>query len=249
MRLEGKIAVVTGAASGFGRGIAEAFAREGARVVVADLDTTGAAAVASAIGKAAVPFTCDVSRKGDVDAMVVAAVKAFGGLDILVNNAGVTHKNQSLMTVTEAEFDRIYAVNVKAIYLATLAAVPEMEKRGGGVIINTASTAGVRPRPGLTWYNGSKGAVITLTKSMAAELAAKKIRVNAINPVIGATGMLADFMGMPDTAENRAKFLASIPLGRMSTPADIANAALFLADPASEFITGVALEVDGGRCI
>ena len=151
--------------------------------------------------------------------------------------------------VTEAEFDRIYDVNVKAIYLAALACVPEMEKRGGGVIINTASTAGVRPRPGLTWYNGSKGAAIILTKSMAAELAPKKIRVNAINPVIGETGMLEQFMGMPDTPENRAKFLATIPLGRMSRPSDIANAALFFADPASEFITGVAMEVDGGRCV
>jgi 3-oxoacyl-[acyl-carrier protein] reductase len=249
MRLEGKVAIVTGAASGFGRGIAEAFAAEGARVVVADLDTKGAAAVASGIGTAAVPFTCDVSQKADVDGLVAAAVKAFGGLDILVNNAGVTHKNQSLMTVTEAEFDRIYAVNVKSIYLTTLAAVPEMEKRGGGSIINTASTAGLRPRPGLTWYNGSKGAVITLTKSMAAELAAKKIRVNAINPVIGETGMIAEFMGVPDTPENRARFTAGIPLGRFSKPSDIANAAVFLADPASEFITGIAIEVDGGRCI
>jgi 3-oxoacyl-[acyl-carrier protein] reductase len=249
MRLEGKVAIVTGAASGFGRGIAEAFAREGARVVVADRDPTGAAGVAGGIGAAAVPFTCDFSKKADVDGLVAAAVKAFGGLDILVNNAGITHKNQSLMTVTESEFDRIYAVNVKSIYLSTLAAVPEMEKRGGGSIINTASTAGLRPRPGLTWYNGSKGAVITLTKSMAAELAAKKIRVNAINPVIGETGMLAEFMGVPDTPENRARFLAGIPLGRMSKPSDIANAAVFLADPASEFITGIAIEVDGGRCI
>jgi 3-oxoacyl-[acyl-carrier protein] reductase len=249
MRLEGKVAIVTGAASGFGRGIAEAFAREGARIVVADLDAKGAAAVASSIGTAAVPFTCDVSQKADVDGLVAAAVKAFGGLDILVNNAGITHKNQSLMTVTEAEFDRIYAVNVKSIYLSTLAAVPEMEKRGGGSIINTASTAGLRPRPGLTWYNGSKGAVITLTKSMAVELAAKKIRVNAINPVIGETGMITEFMGLPDTPENRAKFIGGIPLGRFSTPSDIANAAVFLADPASEFITGVAIEVDGGRCI
>ena len=165
------------------------------------------------------------------------------------NNAGYTHKNQSLLTVSEEEFDRIYAVNVKAIYLATLAAVPAMEKRGGGVIINTASTAGIRPRPGLTWYNGSKGAAITLTRSMAAELAPKRIRVNCINPVIGETGMLERFMGVPDTPANRAKFLATIPLGRMSRQSDIANAALFLAEPSSEFITGVALEVDGGRCV
>lgn len=248
-RLDGKVAIVTGGASGFGRGIAEAFAREGARVLVADLDGVRAQVVAQGIGEVAVAARTDVTRRADVEAMVSKAVDAFGGLDILVNNAGYTHTNQSLLTVSEEEFDRIYAVNVKAIYLATLAAVPAMENRGGGVIINTASTAGVRPRPGLTWYNGSKGAAITLTKSMAAELAPKKIRVNCINPVIGETGMLERFMGVPDTPENRARFLATIPLGRMSRPADIANAALFLAEPASEFITGVALEVDGGRCV
>ena len=249
MRLAGKVAIVTGAASGFGRGIAEAFAAEGARVLVADLNSRGAAEVASHIGTAAVPFTCDVSKKADVDAMVAAAVKTFDGLDILVNNAGCTHKNQSLMTVSEDDFDRIYAVNVKSIYLTTLAAVPEIEKRGGGSIITTASTAGVRPRPGLTWYNGSKGAAVILTKSMAVELAPKNIRVNAINPVIGETGMIEQFMGMPDTPENRARFVAGIPMGRFSKPSDIANAAVFLADPASAFITGVCLEVDGGRCV
>lgn len=249
MRLKDKVAIVTGAASGFGRGIAEAFAAEGARVVVADLNTQGAADVASRIGTSAVPFTCDVSRKGDVEALVAACVKVFGGLDIMVNNAGFTHKNQSLMTVSEDDFDRIYAVNVKSIYLTTLAAVPELEKRGGGSIITTASTAGVRPRPGLTWYNGSKGAAVILTKSMAVELAPKNIRVNAINPVIGETGMIEQFMGMADTPENRSKFLAGIPMGRFSKPSDIANAAVFLADPASAFITGVCLEVDGGRCV
>lgn len=249
MRLEGKIAIVTGGASGFGRGIAERFAREGARVIVADLNGAAAAEVVQALGNGAVAVEADVTRKSDVQQVIAAADEVFGGLDILVNNAGYTHKNQSLMTVSEDEFDRIYAVNVKSIYLTTLAGVPVMEKRGGGVIINTASTAGVRPRPGLTWYNGSKGAVITLTKSMAAELAPRKIRVNAINPVIGETGMLEQFMGVPDTPENRAKFLATIPLGRMSTPEDIANAALFLAEPSSNFITGVAIEVDGGRCV
>jgi 3-oxoacyl-[acyl-carrier protein] reductase len=181
--------------------------------------------------------------------MISACAQTFGGLDILVNNAGITHTNQSLLSVTEDDFDRIYAVNVKSIYLTTLAGVPELEKRGGGSIIITASTAGVRPRPGLTWYNGSKGAALTLTKSMAAELAAKNIRVNAINPVIGETGMIEQFMGMPDTPENRAKFTAGIPLGRFSKPSDIANAALFFADPASAFITGTTIEVDGGRCI
>lgn len=249
MRLAGKVAIVTGAGSGFGRGIAELFAEEGAKVIVADIHATRASDVAAGIGSRAVPVTVDVTVKSHVEQMVRATMSAFGGIDILVNNAGITHKNQSLMTVTEDEFDRIYAVNVKSIYLTTLAVVPEMEKRGGGSIINTASTAGLRPRPGLTWYNGSKGAVITLTKSMAAELAPRNIRVNAINPVIGETGMLEDFMGAPDTAENRARFLAGIPLGRMSKPSDIANAALFLADPASNFVTGVAIEVDGGRCI
>ena len=249
MRLANKVAIVTGAASGFGRGIAETFAAEGAKVVVADIDAARAEETAAAIGNGAIAVSVDVSKKHDVERLVETTVRAFGGLDIVVNNAGVTHRNQSLMTVTEDEFDRIYAINVKSIYLMTLAAVPELEKRGGGSIVNTASTAGLRPRPGLTWYNGSKGAVITLTKSMAAELAPKNIRVNAINPVIGETGLLEEFMGTADTAENRARFVAGIPLGRMSKPADIANAALFLADPASHFITGIAIEVDGGRCI
>jgi 3-oxoacyl-[acyl-carrier protein] reductase len=249
MRLDGKIAIVTGGASGFGKAIAELYAKEGAKVLVADINGQGAREVANGIGTNARHVACDVAKRSEVEAMVAEAVKGFGGLDIMVNNAGYTHKNQPMLNVSEEEFDRIFDVNVKAIYLAALACVPQMEKRGGGVIINTASTAGVRPRPGLTWYNGSKGAAITLTKSMAAELAPKKIRVCAINPVIGETGMLEQFMGMPDTPENRAKFLATIPLGRMSKPSDIANAALFLADPASEFITGVAIEVDGGRCV
>jgi 3-oxoacyl-[acyl-carrier protein] reductase len=249
MRLEGKVAIVTGAASGFGRGIAEAFAREGARVVVADLDGDGAQVVAQRLGERVIGVTVDVSVRAEVNAMIARCVATFGGVDVLVNNAGFTHTNQSLMSVTEEDFDRVYSVNVKAIYLSTLAIVPEFEKRGGGVIINTASTGGLRPRPGLTWYNGSKGAVITLTKSMAAELAPRNIRVNAINPVIGETGLLTQFMGQADTPENRAKFVVGIPLGRMSTPADIANAAVFFADPASAFVTGVCLEIDGGRCI
>jgi 3-oxoacyl-[acyl-carrier protein] reductase len=249
MKLDGKVAIVTGAASGFGRAIAECFALQGARVVVADINGQGAREVAAEFAEMARAVTCDVARKADVDALVRAATEAFGGVDIMVNNAGTTHKNGSLLDVGEAEFDRIYAVNVKSIYLTTLAVVPRMEKRGAGIIINIASTAGVRPRPGLTWYNGSKGAVITLTKSLAVELAPKNIRVNAINPVMGETGLLTRFMGMPDTPENRAKFLATIPLGRLSRPHDIANAALFLAEPASSFITGVALEVDGGRCV
>jgi 3-oxoacyl-[acyl-carrier protein] reductase len=249
MKLRDKVAVVTGGASGFGRAICELYAKEGAKVVVADLNGQGAREVAMDIGGSAAHVAGDVSKRADVDAMIGEAVKAFGGVDIMVNNAGYTHKRQSMLDVTEADFDRILAVNVKAIYLAALACVPIMEKRGGGVIINTASTAGVRPRPGLTWYNGSKGAALTLTKSMAAELAPKNIRVCAINPVIGETGMLEQFMGMPDTPANRVQFLATIPLGRFSTPADVANAALFLASPESSMITGVALEVDGGRCV
>lgn len=249
MKLKDKVAIVTGGASGFGKAICETYVAEGAKVMVADINGQGARDVAKALGAQAGHIACDVSKAEDVRAMVAETVKAFGGVDIMVNNAGYTHKNQPMLQVSEVEFDRIYDVNVKAIYLAALAVVPELEKRGGGVIINTASTAGVRPRPGLTWYNGSKAAAIMLSKSMAVELAPKKIRVCAINPVIGETGMLEQFMGMPDTPENRARFIATIPLGRMSKPADIANVALFLADPASEFLTGVAIEVDGGRCV
>lgn len=249
MRLADKVAVVTGAASGFGKGIAERFASEGAKVVVADINGEGAAAVADAIGEHAVSLTCDVTNKSDVLRMVATAVDQFGKLDVLVNNAGYTHKNQSLLSVDEETFDRVMAVNVKAIYFAALAVVPVMKEAGGGVIINTASTAGLRPRPGLTWYNGSKGAAVILTKSMALELAPDKIRVNAICPVMGETGLLEDFMGMEDTPSNREKFISGIPLGRLSRPEDVAAAALYLASDEAEFITGVALEVDGGRCV
>ncbi|MET4805900.1 SDR family oxidoreductase [Limibacillus sp. MBR-115] len=252
MRLEGKVAVITGAASGFGEGIAKRFAEEGAAVVVADLNATRGEAVAqnlSQLGGRAAFQRADVTSRDDVETMIQTALDRFGRLDILVNNAGFSHRNQPLMEVTEADFDRTYAVNVKAIYLATLAAVPAFRLGGGGVIINTTSTAGLRPRPGLTWYNGSKGAANILTKSMAVELAPEKIRVNAICPVIGETGLLETFMGLPDTPENRAKFTATIPLGRMSRPLDIANAALYLASDEAEFLTGVLLEVDGGRCV
>ncbi|MBB3064095.1 SDR family oxidoreductase [Limibacillus halophilus] len=252
MRLEEKVAVITGAASGFGEGIAKRFAEEGAAVVVADLNATRGEAVAqnlSQLGGRAAFQRADVTSRDDVETMIQTALDRFGRLDILVNNAGFSHRNQPLMEVTEADFDRTYAVNVKAIYLATLAAVPAFRLGGGGVIINTTSTAGLRPRPGLTWYNGSKGAANILTKSMAVELAPEKIRVNAICPVIGETGLLETFMGLPDTPENRAKFTATIPLGRMSRPLDIANAALYLASDEAEFLTGVLLEVDGGRCV
>ncbi len=247
-RLEGKVAVITGAASGFGAGMAKRFAEEGAKVIVADLNAKGAEKIAGEIGEAALPVTADVSMKADVDAMVDAAMQAHGRLDIMVNNAGYTHRNGPLLEVDEETFDLITAVNMKAIYHAAQAVVPIMDKQGGGSIITTASTAGLRPRPGLTWYNASKGWAITATKSMAVELAPQNIRVNCLCPVAGETGMLDQFMG-EDTPEKRAQFRASIPLGRLSTPLDIANAALWLASDEAEFITGVALEVDGGRCI
>ena len=252
MRLKDKVALVTGAGSGFGEGIARLFAREGAAVVVADINDDGGRRMTEQItgdGGKAVFVHADVTRPDEVRAMVETAVSAFGKLDILVNNAGYSHVNQSMLEVSEAEFDRTYAVNVKAIYLAALEVVPLFRKQGHGCIINTSSTAALRPRPGLTWYNGSKGAANVITKSMAVELAPERIRVNAVCPVIGATGMLETFMGQPDTPELRQKFIESIPLGRMSRPEDVANAALFLASDESEFLTGLCLPVDGGRAI
>jgi 3-oxoacyl-[acyl-carrier protein] reductase len=247
-RLKDKVAIVTGAASGFGEGMARRFAEEGARVIVADLNAKGAERVAEEIGANAIAVATDVSQRSEVDEMVYAAKNAFGRIDVMVNNAGFTHRNGDLLKVDEGTFDLITAINMKAIYFSTLAVVPIMERQGGGVIITTASTAGLRPRPGLTWYNASKGWAITATKSMAVELAPKNIRVNCLCPVAGETGMLAQFMG-EDTPERRAQFRASIPLGRFSTPLDIANAALWLASDDAAFITGVALEVDGGRCV
>jgi 3-oxoacyl-[acyl-carrier protein] reductase len=246
VRLAGKVAVVTGAGGGFGDGIARLFAREGAKVVVADINPVAAEKVAAEIGGIAIAG--DVSQGPDVQAMVDAAVKQLGGLDIVVNNAGTTHRNQPLLGVDEATFDRVYAVNVKSIYWMTQSAVPVLRAQGrGGSIINISSTAGIRPRPGLVWYNGTKGAVNTMTQCMAIELAPDNIRVNAVCPVLGATGLTELFMGQPNSPEIREKFLATIPLGRMSTPADIANACLWLAEDSSSFITGVLLPVDGGR--
>ena len=252
MRLANKAVIVTGAGSGFGEAIARRFAEEGAAVLVNDIHADQAARVAAAIaasGGRALAQAGDVSREADVVAMIEAAIAQFGALDIVVNNAGVTHRNRPMLEVTEAEFDRIYAVNVKPLYLTARHAVPHFRQRGGGCFITIASTAGVRPRPGLTWYNGSKGAAIVTSRSMAAELGADNIRVNVINPVIGETALLEMFMGMPDTPENRKKFLATIPMGRFSRPLDVANAALYLASDEAAFISGVWLEVDGARCV
>ncbi len=251
MRLQGKIAIVTGAGSGFGEGIAKRFAQEGAHLVVNDIHVAHGAKVANdivAAGGVAKFCAGDVSRDADVGALVDFTLSAFGGLDIVVNNAGTTHRNQPLLDVSEEDFDRIFRVNVKSLFLSARHVVPHFRRQGHGVFITIASTAGVRPRPGLTWYNGSKGAAITTSRSMAAELAPDNIRVNVINPVAGETAMLADFMGT-DTPEMRAKFVSSIPLGRLSQPSDIATAALFFASDEAAFITGACLEVDGGRCV
>ena len=250
MRLAGKVAIVTGGASGFGAEIARVYAKEGAKVAIADLNAEGAKKVASEIGAAAIAVTCDVSKRDDIERLVHETQSKFGVPDIIVNNAGYTHKNQPLLNVDEATFDRVFDVNVKSIYHMIMTAVPLMREKGsGGCIINVGSTAGIRPRPGLSWYNSSKAAANLLSKSLAVELAPDKIRVNAICPVMGDTGMLADFMGIPDTPENRAKFIATIPLGRLSVPSDIANVALFLAEDSSHFLTGLELPVDGGRTV
>jgi len=248
MRLEGKIALVTGAASGFGEGIAKKFVAEGAKVVLADRDGEGAARAAQRLGAAALGVRADVTVSADVEAMFAAAHERFGGLDILVNNAGMGHVPQPLEDLAEVDFDRILAVNVKAIYLAARVVVPRFKANKRGVILNIASTAGVSPRPRLAWYNASKGWVITATRAMAVELAPFGIRVVALNPVAGETPMLKTFMG-EDTPEIRAKFLATIPIGRFSTPEDLGNAACFLCSDEASMITGVAMEVDGGRCI
>ena len=249
MRLANKTALVTGGASGFGAGIAALFASEGAKVVILDLNGEGARAVAGTIGSSAQAVAGDVTNADDI-ARAVAAATAFGGrLDIVVNNAGWTHRNKPMLDVTEEEFDRVYDINVKSIFHMSRAVIPLMRAAGGGVIINIGSTAGIRPRPGLTWYNSTKGAVTLLSRSMAVELAPDKIRVNCIAPVMGETGLLEAFMGAPDTPENRAKFVATIPLGRFSTAKDIASACLYLASDEAEFLTGVVLEVDGGRTI
>ncbi len=246
MRLSGKVALVTGGGSGFGAGICRAFAREGARVIVADINHEAAKEVASEIDGTA--LRVDVADGASVSQMAGAVFAGFGRLDILVNNAGITHLPQPLEEVAEDAFDRVLAVNAKSVYLTARAFVPAMKEQRSGVILNIASTAGLSPRAGLNWYNASKGWMITATKTMAVELAPSGIRVNALCPVAGETPLLASFMG-GDTPENRERFLKTIPLGRFSTPEDMGNAALYLCSNEASMVTGVAMEVDGGRCI
>lgn len=248
MRLKNKTAIVTGAASGFGAGIANKFTAEGCRVMIADINGPAAQALAQDLGDTALACETDITQAGQVEAMVSEAQNAWGRIDIIVNNAGVTHLPAALEEVSEDDFDRVMAVNMKAVYLTSRAVVPHMKERKSGVILNIASTAGVSPRPRLNWYNASKGWLITATKTMAVELAPHGIRANALNPVAGETPLLKSFLG-EDTPEMRAKFLSTIPLGRFSTPDDMGNAACFLCSDEASMITGVALEVDGGRCI
>lgn len=253
MRVKNKSIIVTGSGSGIGEGIAKRLAAEGAKVIVNDINVAlGEKVVAEivAAGGTASFFAADVTKSDDVRALVGTAVQRHGTLDVMVNNAGWTHRNRPALEVSEEEFDKCYAVNVKSIYLATVHATPVFRAQGAGSFINIASTAGVRPRPGLTWYNGSKGAVITTSKSLAAELGPDNIRVNCVNPVFNPdTGLAAEFAGGPLTAERKAKFLSSIPLGRFSTALDVANAVLYLASDEAAFISGVCLEVDGARCV
>ena len=253
MNINQKVVIVTGSGGGIGEGIAKHFAAHGAKVLVNDINTTAGQKVVQdiqAAGGTATFFAADVTRSDDVKNMVQEAVKLWGRLDVMINNAGWTHRNRPALEVSEDEFDKCFAVNMKSIYLSTVHAVPEFRKTGGGSFINIASTAGIRPRPGLTWYNGSKGAVITTSKSLAAELGPDNIRVNCINPVFNPdTGLSAEFAGGPVDEAKRAKFMATIPLGRFSTSLDVANAALYLASDEGAFISGVCIEVDGARCV
>lgn len=248
MRLEGKTAIVTGGASGFGAGIARKFVAEGANVMVADLNMDMAGDLVAELGKNSRAVEANVANEASVQAMVQATLDAFGRIDVLINNAGTTHLPMPMEDVSEDDFDKVFAVNCKSVYLTAKHIVPLLKKQGSGSILNVASTAGVSPRPRLNWYNASKGWMNTATKAMAVELAPEGVRVNAINPVAGETPLLKSFMG-EDTPEMRAKFLSTIPLGRFSTPEDMANAACFLCSDEASMITGVCMEVDGGRCI
>ncbi len=250
MRLKDKVAIVTGAGSGFGEAIARRFAKEGARLVVNDIQPRGGERVAGELGAAAVYVQADVTRGADWARLVQAATAKFGKLDIVVNNAGWTHRKKPVLETTEAEFDRVYATNVKSVFLSVLHALPAFLEQGGGCFVNIASTAGVRPRPGLAVYNSSKAAVILMSKSLAGELGPRKVRINCVNPVFSAvTGLSAEFAGGALTDEVKAQYLATIPLGRFSTPLDVANACLYLASDEASFISGTCIEVDGARSV
>ena len=246
MRLKNKIAIVTGGGSGFGAGIVKKFIQEGAKVVVADINFENAKKVAMDTGGFAVEV--DVSNSLSFKNMVDKTLEKFGKIEIMVNNAGITHLPNSMENISEAEFDKIFAVNSKSVFFSAKYLVPKMISIGGGNILNVASTAGISPRPNLSWYNATKGWMISATKAMAIELASKRIRVNALAPVAGETPLLKSFMG-GDTPEKREKFLSTIPIGRFSTPDDMGNAACFLCSEEASMITGVVLQVDGGRCI
>ena len=248
MRLQGKTAIVTGGASGFGAGIVRKFIAEGANVMIADINGAAAAALAEDMGKAGAALRTDVALSTDVEALAQTTLSAFGAIDILINNAGITHKPMAMEEISEEDFDRVFSVNAKSVFLTAKHIIPIMKSKGSGAVLNVASTGGVSPRPNLSWYNASKGWMITATKSMAIELASQGIRVNAINPVAGETPLLSSFMG-EDTPEIRAKFLSTIPLGRFSTPEDMGNAACYLCSDEASMVTGVCMEVDGGRCI
>lgn len=252
MQLTDKVAIVTGGASGFGASIARKLSQHGAAVMIADLNLEGAQRIASEIvgaGGRAQAVACDVACEADFRAMVERTRQELGGLHIMVNNAGTTHRNKPALEVTEEEFDRVYRVNLKSLFWSAHAVIPGFVAQGGGCIVNVASTTGVRPGPGLTWYSGSKAAMINLTKGLALEFARSGVRVNAVNPMIGETAMLGDFMGMEDTPQNRERFLARIPLGRFTRPEDVASAVAFLASDEAGYLTGVCLDVDGGRNI
>lgn len=247
MRLANRVAIVTGAGSGMGESIAQTFAREGAKVALLDVDEKNGARVAGGIGDGAIFVRCDVAKKADIEGAIAATTKTFGAPDILINNAGVSHVNKPLMEISEAEFDRVFAINVRGLFLFSQSVVPSMRGNGGGVIVNIGSTAGLRPRPGLSAYNATKGAVHNLTKTLAVELAPDRIRVCAIAPVATDTPLLPTFLGNAEGM--REKFIATVPLGRLALPQDIANVALFLSSDDAEFVTGNIVEVDGGRCV
>ncbi len=249
MRLKDQVAIVTGAASGFGAEISRRYVAEGAKVAVADMNEEGAKKVAAELGANAFAIKCDVTKRADIDALVAATLKHFGTLDIVVNNAGYSHPNQPMLETDEATFDRVLDVNIKSIYLMSMATVPILRAKKRGCIINIGSVSGMRPRPGLVWYSASKAAANVLSKAMAAELGPDNIRVNAVAPVMSPTGMFTLFSGVENTAENQKKFLANIPLGRLATPEDIAKACVYLASDDADFITGVEFPVDGGRSI